>query len=66
MRAVLPSGRGCEVENVDSEACCDKGDDARFASGSDAYEDYVGWLAWASWDAVQMLCNTASLSLCQV
>ncbi len=34
-----------EVDDDDSEACCDEGDDASMASGSEVSEGWVGWLA---------------------
>ncbi len=34
-----------EVDDDDSEACCDEGDDASIASGSGVSEGWVGWLA---------------------
>ena len=37
----------CEVDDDDSEACCDEGDDAMIASGSEASEDCVDRPAWA-------------------
>ena len=36
----------CEVDDDDSEACCDEGDDAMIACGSDASESCVNRLAW--------------------
>ena len=36
----------CEVLDVASDACCDEGDDARIAPGSQASEGCVGRLAW--------------------
>ncbi len=56
----------CEVDDDDSEICCDKGEDAMIAFGSEASEGCVDRLALAIWDAAQMLRSTASLSLCQV
>ena len=37
----------CEVDDDDSKACCDEGDDAMTASGSEASEGCVDRLAWA-------------------
>jgi len=37
----------CEVDDDESEACCDEGDDAMIASGSEASEGCVDRLAWA-------------------
>ena len=37
----------CEVDDDDSETCCDKGEDAMIASGSEASEGCVDRLAWA-------------------
>ncbi|DBB16558.1 TPA: hypothetical protein ACH3X3_014820 [Trebouxia sp. C0006] len=36
-----------EVDDDDSEACCDEADDAMTASGSEASEDCVDRPAWA-------------------
>ena len=32
-----------EVDDDDSEACCDEGDDANIASGSEVSEGLAGW-----------------------
>jgi hypothetical protein len=37
----------CEVDDDDSEGCCDEGDDAIIASGSEAFEGCVDRQAWA-------------------
>ena len=37
----------CEVNDDDSEACCDEGHDAMIASGSEASEGGVDRLTWA-------------------
>ncbi len=37
----------CEVDDDDTKACCDEGDDVMIASGSEASEGCVDRLAWA-------------------
>ena len=38
----------CEVDDDNTKACCDEGDDVMIASGSEASEGCVDRLAWAS------------------
>ena len=37
----------CEVDDDNTKACCDEGDDVMIASGSEASEGCVDRLAWA-------------------
>ncbi len=43
----LPKWPWCEVDDDDSEACCDEGDDAKTAVGSETSEGCVGRQACA-------------------
>ncbi len=51
----------CEVDADDSEACCDKGDDAMLASGSEASEG-CGFTGWPGQSETHPKCCAALLA----